>query len=275
MKNSELKWTTALKTTCLAAAALALAAQPACAQYTLVDDFESYTVGTYSAGSTAFVGNGGPWQSSNGGATGLVSIKNDGDNYLAWGWNAGVRGANRAVTPIVDGGIGTYYFQISTTDATPDTSYGLSDLTTGARGAFGDFEVQVALTYSAADGIRVGARNGATTALSLVTGLSVNTWYDVWVEVNNAANTYNVYFGQTGDPNILGSLIATDFGFRNGAAANDLVTFMTLANNHEDNNANLDNIYYNPMAVPEPTTAVLLLGGVVALVGCRRRGAKA
>jgi hypothetical protein len=273
MKNSELRWMTVLKTACLATVALALAAQPVRAQYSLIDDFENYTVGTYSGGSTAFAANGGPWQSSNGGATGLVSIENDGDKYLAWGWNAGARGANRTVTSIAEGGIGTYYFQISTTDATPDTSYGLSDLATGARGAFPDFEVQVALTYSATDGIRVGARNGATTTLNLVTGLSVNTWYDVWVVVDNAVDTYDVYFGQTGDANTLGTLIANDFGFRNGVAANGLVTFMTLANLHEDNNANLDNLYYNPTAVPEPTTAVLLLGGVVALVGCRRRHA--
>lgn len=257
----------------LSLAVIAAIASPATAAFTLVEDFESYTVGTYNGGSTAFVANGGPWQSSNGGATGLVSIENDGDNYLAWGWNAGVRGANRTAPTIADGDVGAYYFQISTTDATPDTSYGLSDLATGGLANFGDFEVQVALTYSAADGIRFGARNGGTFQ-QLVTGLSADTWYDVWVSVDNAADTYDVYFGTSGDPSILGSKVADDFGFRNGAASNDLVTFMTLANNHEDNNANLDNIYYSNTAIPEPSSVALAGLACVAtglLSRCRRR----
>jgi hypothetical protein len=245
-------------------AGIAVLAVPALsmADYSLVDNFESYTVATFSAGCTAYVTNGGPWQSSTGAATGLVSVENDGDKYLAWGWNAGARGANRTVTTIAQGGVGTYYFQISTTDATPDTSYGLSDLATGARGSFGDFEVQVGLVNNG--GPAFGARNGGTFVNNLVTGLSAGTWYDVWIVVDNTADTYDVYFGQTGDANTLGTLVADNFGFRNGTAANDLVTFMTLANYHEDNNANLDNIYYNPVAVPEPATIGMF--GVVGAI---------
>src|SRR5690348_3500955 len=59
-----------------------LAAQSVMAQYTLVDDFESYTLGALGAGgSTAWINNGGPWYvngSSSG--TSYVQIQNDGDN---------------------------------------------------------------------------------------------------------------------------------------------------------------------------------------------------
>ena len=54
-----------------------------------------------------------------------------------------------------------------------------------------------------------------------------------------------------------------------GPASNDLVSFMTLANNHDDLGAHLNNIQYNPVAVPE--TSVALLGGLGMLGLLRRR----
>ena len=227
----------------------------------LVEDFEGYTVASYNGGSDAFVANSGPWESNVGG-TGLVSIEEEsvgGNKYLAHGWSAGFRGANRAVTPIADGSTGTFYFQIRTEDETPDASYGLSDEPTGLLNAFGAFEVQVALTTNATEGIQLGARNGGTFETSLVTGLDANTWYDIWVVVDNDTDTYDVYYGTAGDPNGIGSAIkiADNFSFRNGQATNDLVSFLTLSNNHEDNNANVDNIYsgsLTAMGGPESMT---------------------
>lgn len=256
---------------------VALSATPAMsrAAMVLVDDFESYSVATYSGGSTAFVPNGGPWE-SNVGNTGLVSIEEEGaggNQYLAHGWNSTsqFRGANRTVPTIAEGDSATYYFQVRTEDATPDVSYGLSDVATGQLNSFGDFEVQVALTYDATEGIRFGARNLNTFETSLVTGLSANTWYDVWVVADNADDTYDVYFGTTGDPDVLGTLVADDFEFRNGDATNDLVTFLTLSNGHEDNNANVDNIYFDPVAIPEPgALAALLLGCGLGVVRRKR-----
>ncbi len=257
----------------VAFAAAVCCASAANAAYTLIDDFETYTVGSYSGGSTAFVDNGGPWQSNVGGGTGLVAIEEEGaggNKYLAHGWNQGLRGANRTVTSIAEGTAATYYFQVRTEDASPDVSFGLSDQATGALANFGDFEVQVALTFESSAGIRLGARNGGAFETSLVTGLSANTWYDIWVVVDNAADTYDVYYGTTGDPDTLGTLIADDFSFRNGAAGNDLVTFMTLSNFHEDNNANLDNIHYNSVAIPEPAALALLGLGCLCLARRRR-----
>ena len=247
------------------------------AAFVSVDDFESYSVASYSGGSTAFVANGGPWQSNIGGPTGLVSIKENDPNtpsankYLAHGWNVGFRGANRTVPTIADGDSATYYFQIRTEDPTPDVSYGLSDDATGALGSFGNFEAQVALTTDPNGVPRLGARNGGSFELDLVTGLSADTWYDIWIVADNAADTYDVYLGTSGDPDVLGTKVASNFGFRNGAASNDLVTFMTLSNNHGDNQANLDNIYYNPNAIPEPGTLALLALGSLCIAGRRRK----
>ena len=218
--------------------------------FTLIDDFEGYTVATYSGGSTAFVASGGPWQSNTAAATGLVAIQNDSiTNHLAHGWATGTRGASRAVTPITNSSAGTYYFRIRTADTTPDVSFGLSDVTSGTTFAFGDFEVQVALITSGG-APAIGARNGSTFQ-TLATGLNANTWYDVWISVDNTTDTYDVFYGTSGNPAIVGTQIANDFAFRNGLAANDLTTFMTLSNNHADLQAHLDDIRYSSSTLPD------------------------
>lgn len=257
-----------MKKPTLTAIAFLLGATLSQAAYVLVDDFEGYNTGTSATGnSNAFVLNGGPWSTSNGGGTSFVNIANDGDNHLRFGWNNGTRAANRSVPTIADGGSGTYYFQIQTTDATPDVSFGLSDLASGALGSFGDFEVQVALVTNGSSA-SIGARNGDT--FQMLQTVSASTWYDVWVVVDNAADNFDVYLGTGGNPNSLGTKIANDFAFRNAGAGNvgDLVTFMTLENDNQDNSSFVDNIYYNSVAVPEPST--ILLGGL-GLIGLLRR----
>ena len=232
----------------------------------LLDDFQSYTVATYNGGSTAFIANGGPWQ-SNVGATGLVAVEADGSTqYGAFGWNSGRRGINRTGTTIADGSTGTYYFRVRTEDATPDVSFGLTDVPTGTLDNYGDFEVQVGLVNNG--GPTLGARNGGT-FVQLVTGLSANTWYDIWLQVDNATDTYDLYYGTSGDPNGIASAIkvADDFTFRNGTASNDLVTFMTLANNHEDLNAHLDNIYSGSLTVTGGPESMAVQGDLALAAG--------
>ena len=257
------------------------AAISAMADYSLVDGFESYTAGSFSGGSTASAYNGsGPWYTSNQGNTSLVAIEGSGDQYLSFGWNGGGdRNPNRAVTTIADGEVGTYYFQFNTSDATQnDFSLGFSDVAAGSTGFadFNTFEAQIGITYSAATGIRVGARNGGSFANDLATGLSANTWYDLWVVVDNDADTYDVYFGQTGNANTLGSLIADDYSFRNAGSGNvgDIVTFLGIENDSgDDRHIHVDNLYYNSVAVPEPATMGLfaLSGGALFLVRRRLR----
>lgn len=255
-------------------------ALPANAAFVLFDDFQSYTTGNFNAGgSTAQA----VWKIRDQNGTvansGLVEVRNDGTTqHLGFGWGGGQRGVYRPATPIVEGDIATYYFQVRSADATPDVSYGLSDQplpTNEAPIGFGNFEVQIALVD---DGnttnnlFKLVGRNGGA-LVDLATGLSPNTWYDIWAVVNNATDTYNVYFGTSGDPNQLGALAGTGLLFRNGPATNDLITFMTLTGNGgtADRQAHLDNIYFNSEAVPEPASLSAACIGMLLLGVCRAR----
>jgi len=235
------------------------------AAYSLVDDFESYSTGKLRddvTGST--VGEGGIWEEVTNG-TGFAEIQNDGStNHLAVGWNSGFRGAYADVTDIPDGGAATYYLRVRTGDDTPDASFGLSDLT-APTGAFGDFEAQVAIVDDGDGGngqFKLIARNGGGFE-DLATGLVVDTWYDIWIVADNATDTYDVFFDtNVGNPDALGSLVGNDLAFRNGTT-DALATLFTLAGS-SDFSLNVDNVYYNPDAVPEPATLALMgLGGLV------------
>ncbi len=218
-----------------------------------VDDFESYSVGNANpGGSNAFNVNGGPWTSNIGSQTGLVAVNGGGSTlHLAFGWNSGQRGASRTGTTIADGDQGTYYFRMRTEDASPDVSFGLSDVASGSAFGYGDFEVQIGLVNNG--GPTLGARNGGVFE-QVVPGLSANTWYDIWLVVDNESDTYDAYYGTSGDPEgiAFATKFAEGFSFRNGAASNDLVSFMTLSNNHEDLNAHLDDVSFSALP-PGPT----------------------
>jgi hypothetical protein len=260
--------------------AVATWALPANAAFVSVDDFESYTAGNFNVGgSTAQA----VWKIRDQNGTvansGLVEVRNDGTTqHLGFGWGGGQRGAYRPTTPVVEGDVATYYFRVRSQDQTPDVSYGLSDQplpTNAAPIGFGDFEVQLALvdTGTTTDNLfKLVGRNGGA-LVDLATGLAPNTWYDIWTVVNNANDTYNVYFGTSGDPNVLGALVGSGLGFRNGPAANDLITFMTLTGNAgtADRQAHLDNIFFNSEAVPEPASLSAACIGMLLLGVCRSR----
>lgn len=239
---------------CLFFVSVLFATSSATASYVLIDNFESYSLGNSgSTGSDAFASKGGPWQPRD--ISGDVSSSLLGINagkYLYFAEAGSTRSGYRAVTPIAQGARGIYYFQVQTTDATPYASYGLSDQATATVAGYADLEAYVTLYDADGAGVSgfnlVGRDGGAD--VTLASGLANNTWYDIWLVVDNAADTYDVYFGATGDPEVMGVKVGSGLAFRNGTAANDLGTFMTMDDDGSISlraSGRLDNIYYSPV----------------------------
>jgi hypothetical protein len=138
------------------------------------------------------------------------------------------------------------------------------------------------------------ARNGGafknlsvdgTTAGNVI--VSTGALYNVWFEINNSADNYKVFMqadGVTG----LGArtqVLGDDgsggtFGFRNGAAANNLININFGSGNGQTVETVFDNIYVdtagfnpsNPTVVPEPSAVALAaLGGGLLLWSRQRR----
>ncbi len=65
---------------------------------------------------------------------------------------------------------------------------------------------------------------GASNDVLLTTGLTEDTWYGVWLNINNAENTYDVYLGDAGDAGSGGSQVGADIAFDGGSA--DLVSLL-------------------------------------------------
>ncbi|MBP8606430.1 MAG: PEP-CTERM sorting domain-containing protein [Phycisphaerae bacterium] len=223
----------------------------------LVDDFESYALGKVQA----------PWTGIFAGtAAAIVGAEENGNQYGSWwGANNGARGMWR---PLNENSIAnsdtatTVYMRVMTEVATNDGSFGLSDI--AAPSTWGDFEAQVALINGA-----LNARN-AGSIVPLGMSFTPGLWYNVWMVIDNSTDTYDVYATAGGNATGLAPL-ADNFVFRNsaaGPAANDLITFLTLANTRANAQPfRIDDIYITPgvnLAVPEPATLLLLgLGGLV------------
>lgn len=230
--------------------------------FSLVDDFQSYQAGAVTTTT------GGVW--SQVGANTLIQDEN-GNRFISWGANG--TGARRVlgVDSLLNGTTGTYFMRVRVNTSFPDNSFGFTDV--AAPTVWGDFKVQVALIEQGGM-IRLGARNGASVTWQ-ADNLAVGVWYNLWLVVNNAANTYDMYLSQGFED---GVLIGSNILYRGGAAAGDLSSAFLLGN-RDPLAVSIDDLYFvsgiasnNPIPEPlelvflqNPTDQNVLVGGDISL----------
>ncbi len=228
----------------------------------VIDDFESYETGLVRDTADP------PWTAH--GNTQFAAIEDDGtagNNVLAFGWNSNYRGTSRGLpneARIDNTETATLFFRVNAKTADPDHNFGLSDGADTGGADFNDYEAQFRLVEGSFGQIAVTARDGGGFTSTLAS-ISPDAWHNVWMVVDQAADTYDLYLNTGETDATAGDLLADNLAFRNGTT-DALDTLLGLAGPSDvDNAVRYDDVHYlagfdltNPVSGLNPT---ILSGG--------------
>ncbi|WP_367872195.1 hypothetical protein [Luteolibacter sp. Populi] len=182
------------------------------------------------------------WVASDPGKATVVADPADADHELQWANGNLSKSISSAGLAILNGNTGTLFFQMHCETAIFDRSFGLSDVPNPAGP--GDFEAQVA---PLAGNIRV--RNAAATP-DTTYDIPPMQWMNVWIVTNNNTDTVKVFMetpaGQVGKIELTAA--GGPYVFRNGAAANALISLCLLKFEVPESKILIDNLYVDAKA---------------------------
>lgn len=238
------------------------------ASFTLVDDFDSYSVDTA-------IDNQGAWDSSSAVASeaGVVADPAGGSNSVLLTNTTSLNLFNDSgAISVANNTTATLYtrFRFEGTE-TPNIAFGLSDLP--SPGGFSAFESALLI-----NGTSLEARDG--NSYEALTTLQGDTWYEMWSVIDNSTDSTEYYIrGGTFTKQTQLSSGADAIDFRNGTP-NSLITFYVRNSGSQVGTVYFDDIYIDTTginltapvtAIPEPATNMLLSGLVVAAYCAFRR----
>jgi hypothetical protein len=259
---------------------------PSFAAFTLIENFDSYATGGLN-GQGGWNTNG-QWTVAAAPAGGSGNV---GSGAAATGNGGAFKALNTAIADVNTAS--TLFFRVYRTGGV-NVSAGLSDEAIPIT-LFTGYEVQLNAQHNTATTDTFKIRDAGNFD-DLGTGSwAVNTWYNIWMVINNSTNTFEVYMNQ-GDFGTAGTLqlhIADPapitpgdftFGFRNGAATNPLTTLAFAMGGSTPALPGafiVDDVYIdtggqnlvNP--VPEPGSAAILGAAAMFGLGVRRRKQRA
>ncbi|MEI6890697.1 MAG: Ig-like domain-containing protein [Pontiella sp.] len=189
------------------------------------------------------------WDPFGSGLIEIIDLNGYGPSYqrMVYGYNSGFRGAvsKDALFSGIPKSSTEYwlYCEMYPSHASVEGNFGVTTnlsptVSTSERG---DYSVGVRFSGDGVGNITLYAftGGGASNDVLLATGLNEDVWYGVWMNINNAANTYDVYLGDAGNPGNLGSRVGADIVFDAGSA--DLARLLVSSRRftHIDNIMNL------------------------------------
>ena len=204
--------------------------------FTIVDDFESIAVGD--------LGSQNGWSTSS--ATVDVAIDPADPNNRVLSLAGLNQRANKAIA-VPNTATATMFFRMRRSGQT-NFSVGASDIAAPTTD-FAHYEAQLNLqdgTGTATPIDQLNARDAGT--FRAIDTWADNTWYSVWMVIDNATDTFQVYMqgGALAAQTLLDAGAQTTFGFRNGPAANALVNFLARTAGNHTGTTYLDDVYIDP-----------------------------
>jgi hypothetical protein len=235
---------------------LSAALLPCCTQaaFQLLENFE-LELGDLN-GQNGWVANGG-----------VVALDPDNpDNRVgAWVGGSGDRGSWKAAT-IANNTTGTLFFRLRVGSDNLDGpvlnwSVGMSDIALTGQGGFGDYQAQINQNRDAGNDFPNQVRSRNAGAFDTLADLQGGQWYNFWMVINNAANTYRVYMqgGQLPTQTLLQNAGGvTDFVFRNAGTRPDtdlIYLFIRMPGSHVES-LHVDDFWLDPTGVnlADPST---------------------
>jgi|GEM_PF-706834 len=174
--------------------------------------------------------------------------------------------------------VGTLYFQVYTTGETTGLSVGLMPY---AGGSFNAYHAQ--MTFNNGLSVYNGSAPSAVTNISFES----DTWYDIWMVVNNATNTWSAWIQggaiETATRLTIGAV--QTFNFRTTTDIALDAVLIARGGGGGENLGYIDNVYFGlgdlhgelpPQAIPEPSAfglmgVALAFGWVARMRAARRR----
>ncbi|MEO5716452.1 MAG: cadherin domain-containing protein [Luteolibacter sp.] len=207
--------------------------EPAQANFTLVEDFQSHVTGSDVDTAHGWV--------SSADTVAVVTADPVTPNNKAL-HRTGNGGASKSGSPIniAQGSTATFFLRVLRDSAGNDDVFGLSDVSNpNLAGDFGVFEAQ-----SGVNGTSLRIRDGGS--LQSPVSMAAGTWYNLWIVVNNATDTWRFYLQSDDDPAFFNQteFTSTDgtINFRNPPGTNALVSFLAKATGGT-NSVYYDDIY--------------------------------
>ncbi len=262
-------------TAVLAAAGLGGLSSPASAAFVLIDDFESYTVGSTINGQ-------GSWTSNNAANTVVADPAGGANKVLSFAAKDSSVFNSAAAISIANNTTGTLFFSFRMDTAASDVSTGLTDVNTPA--SFNDFRAQARTGNGSG---KLDTRDGGAFRPLTTTGAAggdeadnLEAWYHLWMVINNTSDTVEYWVQSDSDADFATQtqLFASEtINFR--TATTDVLDRLYLRSGTGNSVVYLDNFWIDTAGVnltnpiPEPASLALLgLGGLLMLP--RRRDAR-
>lgn len=181
----------------------------------VIDDCESYALGEVRSVASP------PWTAHSNTANAVIEDDGTGNQALAFGATSYV-GVSRdlpAEGQIDDTETATFFFRLNSKTDAPDSCFGLADEVDTSSASYVNYETQVRIVddASATGTYLLDARNGGSFSATLASGLATDTWYNIWMVVDQTTDTYDVYLNTgTADAGPADKLNSTPLHFRNG-----------------------------------------------------------